>query len=64
MKSKIVRGIISSVAACMIVSTVAGCSTLQDRAASQPIRHPCGNIYDICKGDSAVLDTISRALGG
>lgn len=61
---KILRVMILSIASGMIALTIAGCSTLQERSASQSIRHPCGNIWNICRGDSAILDTISRGLTG
>lgn len=43
---------------------LSGCATISERYSSQHERHPCGNVLDICPGDSAALDRIHSILNG
>lgn len=44
-------------------ATLSGCATIVDQARAFPVRHPCGNVWDICPGDSKVYDTLELILG-
>ncbi|ABL96823.1 spanin [Burkholderia phage BcepF1] len=48
----------------LILTILSGCATIADRASDAPIRHPCGNVWDVCPGDSAFLDRINAVLQG
>lgn len=43
---------------------MSGCAQLSERAATSHSRHPCGNVWDICRGDNAVLDKIRDITEG
>lgn len=43
---------------------LSGCSTLSERAATSTIRHPCGNVWDVCEGDNPWLLVVDNVLTG
>lgn len=48
----------------LLVFFLSGCSTMANQYATSQIRHPCGNIWDVCPGDSVVIDRIRFVLDG
>lgn len=48
----------------VLLVLLSGCAELSERHASSSARHPCGNIWDICRGDSQVLDKIRDITEG
>lgn len=41
-----------------------GCSAIQERASTANLRHPCGNVWNICPEQTPGLRTISAVLNG
>lgn len=52
------------VMAVAVLTAVAGCASLDERYSTQYTRHPCGNVWDICPGDSYFLDKAADILTG
>ncbi|QRE00400.1 hypothetical protein [Burkholderia phage BCSR52] len=48
----------------LMLTALYGCVTLSDRVSEAPVRHPCGNVWNVCPGDNAFLDWLSAVLGG
>ncbi len=58
------RAVIVVLCVAYLLMLLTGCVTLADRASSQPERHPCGNIWNVCPGDNEFIDRLSWVLAG
>ncbi|WGN90803.1 O-spanin [Burkholderia phage vB_BglM_WTB] len=48
-----------------LLVAISGCTTLSDRYSSAHVRHPCGNVWNVCPGDSPFWDAARKlSLGG
>ena len=48
----------------LLLVALGGCASVSDRISDYPLRHPCGNIWNVCAGDSYWVDRIRAILEG
>lgn len=55
---------IASISLLLGILFLSGCAEISQRREESNVRHPCGNIFDVCPGDSQIIDVAARVLNG